>query len=186
MPNASKPTVALAQNSMEQNRHEFSVDQPALRERLEHELKDAQIANDKPVVFGLTMFAEECAKTYRSRNREPLSLEIVEQLLKNCIHSSKVIAREHKRLGDEDLFKTWLAGSAYLASWLYPSAKKPGDRFWAKYRRRLFQNPAPREKFHSTVVGTVPDERFDQPGRCRFCGKPAIEGSDVCLEHSAE
>ena len=171
---------------MEPNAIDFAVDKPALRERLEHELSEARASNNKPVVFALTLFAEECSKAYNSQNREPLSPKVLETQLKNCIHFAKVIAREHKQLGDEDLFKIWLAGSAYLASWLYPSAKKPGDRLLSKYRRRLFQHPAPRERFHSAIVGTPPDQRFDQPGRCRFCGKPAIEGSDVCLEHSAD
>jgi hypothetical protein len=173
-------------NQMEPNAIDFAVDDPALRERLEHELSEARASNNKAVVFALTLFADECSKAYNSRNREPLSPKVLEAQLKNCIHFAKVIAREHKQLGDEDLFKIWLASSAYLASWLYPSTQKPGDRLLLKYRRRLFQNPAPREKFHSAIVGTQPDQRFDQPGRCRFCGKPAIEGSDVCLEHSAD
>ena len=164
----------------------FQMSSSVLREGLEYELKQAENNNDKPVIFALKLLADECGKSSKSRNGCPVSTEAFEDIIRKNKDTCWHLAKEHRRLGDEDLFQLWSASARYLTSWIYPQERKPADRLVLLHRARLLTAVESTGEFKTQVVGKPPDKQTSEPGRCRFCGKRAIEHSDVCYEHSSD
>jgi hypothetical protein len=164
----------------------FQVESRALRDGLNYDLQQAESGNDKPVVSALKLLADACAKYAKAQNGRQVSVEIVKDLIRQNKDTCWELAREHRKLGDEDLFRLWSSAARYLTSWIHPVERKPTDRLVLMHRARLLASADSTQEFRTEVVGRPPDEQTSKPGRCRFCGKRAMEHSDVCYEHNSD